>query len=81
MQFFYRVFYRRFRVGRTRHRGAVGSSSHSGWWVRSWAGWNSSITLPEGSSNRICEPPGPVTERLSVCSTSESGMTLETGAA
>ena len=28
------------------------------------AGWNSSTTLPEGSSSRICEPPGPVTTSL-----------------
>jgi hypothetical protein len=25
------------------------------------AGWNSSTGLPEGSSSRICDPPGPVT--------------------
>ena len=28
------------------------------------AGWNSSTTLPEGSSSRTCEPPGPVTMSL-----------------
>lgn len=28
------------------------------------AGWNSSIGLPDGSSNTICEPPGPVTMSL-----------------
>src|ERR1044071_349859 len=28
------------------------------------AGWNSSIGLPEGSSSRICWPPGPVTMSL-----------------
>jgi hypothetical protein len=27
-------------------------------------GWKSSIGLPEGSSRRICEPPGPVTTSL-----------------
>ena len=28
------------------------------------AGWNNSTKLPEGSTSRICEPPGPVTMSL-----------------
>ena len=28
------------------------------------AGWNNSTRFPEGSTSRICEPPGPVTISL-----------------
>src|SRR5918996_1414165 len=34
------------------------------------AGWKSSIGLPEGSSSRICFPPGPVTMSLRKCTPS-----------
>ena len=39
----------------------LGGSDRDG---RQPAGWKSSIRLPEGSSMRICEPPGPVTTSL-----------------
>src|SRR5260221_4965105 len=38
------------------------NSSHSGFW--NYLGSNSSTTLPEGSSHRICRPPGPSTMSL-----------------
>ena len=44
------------------HR-AVGESPHCPTTQRA-PGWNSSTTLPEGSSRRICFPPGPVTMSL-----------------
>jgi len=42
------------------HRGRSGQSCER----YSRLGWNSSTGLPDGSSTRICEPPGPVTMSL-----------------
>lgn len=39
------------------------------------AGWNSSIGFPEGSSKRICEPPGPEIDVVAEAKTGASEAT------
>ena len=45
-------------------KGLADGASESGRGGQVPAGWNSSTTLPEGSSSKIWRPPGPVTMSL-----------------
>jgi len=43
------------------------------------AGWNSSTRLPDGSTNRICDPPGPVTISLRNCAPASRNRATSAG--